>query len=207
MEFASFADAWGELDACGVVPADSSVATPPAAPGVLPSLELTLREVACRLHLVPEGTARGGACGGDGDEHLDCGLDRVAPSLDHLLHKMHLAPLAVLPRCRWRSVLDAVAFTLAEDRAWQEIESETTLILNTRDALVAGPADLNTIHALVAALMSDGATPEESIAIVPLSGQLLVEVVPGVGARFDVATEAIGDSVRELLAEDAGRSA
>jgi hypothetical protein len=41
---------------------------------------------------------------------------------------------------------------------------------------------------------------------VPLSGQLLVEVVPNAGARIDVATEAIGDAVRSLLAEDEARS-
>ena len=201
VEFASFAEAWGELESCGVVPVDPEVVTPPPPPGVLASLELTLRETARRIHLLPSGGVGDVA----GEERLDCPIDRIAPSLDHLLHKMHLAPLAVMPRCRWRSVLDAVCFTLAEDRAWQEVESETTLILNTRDALVAGPADLNTVNALVAALVGDGGAAEESIAIVPLSGQLLVEVVPGSGARIDVATEAIGDAVRELLVDASTR--
>ena len=198
MEFASFAEAWGELDACGVVPVDPEVASTPPVPGVLASLELTLRDTARRMHLAPAEVA----CGEDGDERLACPADRIASRLDHLLHKMHLAPLALMPRCRWRPVLDAVAFSLAEDRAWQEVESETTLILNTRDALVAGPADLNTVNALVAALLGEGGSAEEAIAIVPLSGQLLVEVVPGLGVRIDVATEAIGDAVRERLAED-----
>lgn len=196
MEFASFAEAWGELDACGVTPVDPEVVLPPPAPGVLASLELTLRRTARRLHLAPPEAE----CGEDGEERLDCGADRLASRLDLLLHKMHLAPLAVMPRCRWRPVLDAVSFNLAEDRAWQEIESETTLVLNTRDALVASPADLNTVAALVSALIEEGASAEESIAIVPLSGQLLVEVVPGLGVRIDVATDAIGDAVRELLA-------
>ncbi|MGA0287383.1 MAG: hypothetical protein ACO3P9_09245 [Phycisphaerales bacterium] len=204
VEFASFAEAWGELEACGVVPADGEVTSPPPAPGVLASLELTLEHTACRIRLSdPESMLEGG---GGSDERFECRPDRIAPLLDHLLHKMHLAPVAVMPRCRWRPVLDAAAFSLAENRAWQEVESETTLVLNSRDALVAGPADLNAVTALVAALMEEGGSAEESIAIVPLSGQLLVEVVPNAGARIDVATEAIGDAVRSLLAEDEARS-
>lgn len=199
MEFVSFAEAWGDLDACGVIPTDEVGESPPPPPGVLAELALTLHSAAGRIALAPSGVSIERA------EQIECDLDRVAGAVDHLLHKMHLAPVAVLPRSRWRAVLDAVAFTLAEDRAWLEVESETTLILNTRDALFADPADLKTVHTLAAAVMAEGGNANAAIAIVPLSGQLLVEVIPSVGARIDVATEAIGDAVRELLEEDAHR--
>ncbi|MEY3024848.1 MAG: hypothetical protein RJA16_1674, partial [Planctomycetota bacterium] len=125
----------------------------------------------------------------------------LAESLDHLLHKLHLAPVAAMPRARWRAILDAVGFSLAEHRGWQDLEAEATLVLNTRDALVCGPADLRTLRTVVEALLLDGQTHDDGLVLIPTSASLLAEILPGPtpSIRIEVASAPMAASVRELL--------
>jgi hypothetical protein len=183
VEFVSFSDAWLELASHGIEPREVSIAGTPPPPGVLPLLELALAESAATCELSPQRVP----------------LTRVPEAVDLILHKLHLSPVVVVPRSRWRSVFDAVTFTLAENRAWQEVESEATVILNTRDPLLCTPADLRTLRSMLEALVCDGRSPEESVAIIPAEGQLLIEVVPGAGARVEFSTQALADSVEDLL--------
>ena len=202
VEFVSFAEAWPELEDGGVLPADEAVALPPPPPSSLATLALTLAEIAASFRLGPAAAA---PTLEDGETLLEIETSKVGESLDHLLHKLHLAPVVAMPRTRWRSILDAIGFSLAEHRRWQEIEAEATLILNTRDALVCGPADLKTLRTIVEALLADGAGPEDGLVLIPASASLLVEILPGPtsSVRIEVAAAPLAASVRDLIAPSA----
>lgn len=189
MEFVAFADAWPELEDGGVVPRDESVPLPPPPPGVLAALDLALADAAESIDLAAA----------DGSS-ISLPLERRADAVEQVLHKLRLPTVVVMPRTRWRHVLDAVTFSLAEHRGWQEIEAESALILNTRDALVCGPADLKTVRALVEAVFRDGRGPDETIFVLPPSGRLLLSATPGGAVRIEVTSPAMATSVRDLLA-------
>ena len=199
MEFVSFAEAWPELEEGGVLPADESVSLPPPPPGSLATLALSLDTVAARFRLTPSPERSPSS---DGEHALSIEISRIGEALDHLLHKLHLAPVVVMPRSRWRAILDAVGFSLAEHRGWQELEAEATLVLNTRDALVCGPADLKTLRTIVETLLTDGSGPDDGLMLIPASASLLVEILPGPdpSARIEVAAAPLAASVRELIA-------
>ncbi len=199
MEFVSFAEAWSELEDGGVLPADETVALPPPPPNTLATLALSLESVAARIRLRPPADATPSH---DGEHTVSIETSRIGEALDHLLHKLHLAPVVVMPRTRWRAILDAVGYSLAEHRGWQELEAEATLVLNTRDALVCGPADLKTLRTIVETLLADGAGPDDGIVVIPASASLLVEILPGPApaVRIEVAAAPLAASVRELIA-------
>jgi len=189
VEFVAFADAWQELEDGGILPRDESVPLPPPPPGVLAALDLALAEVAESIDL-----------GASSGSSIAVPLERRADAVEQVFHKLRLSPVVIVPRTRWRHVLDAVTFSLAEHRGWQEIEAESALILNTRDALVCGPADLRTVRALLEAIFRDGRGPDETIFVLPPSGRLLVAAMPGGEVRIEVTSAAMATSVRDLLA-------
>ena len=196
MEFVTFTEAWSELERGGVEPVEPSVPSPPPPPGVLPTLELQLASSADRLRLgrLEEGFIE--------ESVISIDPGRVPEVLDHLLHKLHLAPVVVLPRTRWRAVLDALTFSLAEHRGWQALDAEATLVMNTRDGLVLGPADLRLLRTVLESLLAEARSPEESLLVIPLSASLLIEAIPGEPAsvRIEIAEAPLAKSVRELLA-------
>ncbi|MFZ9692237.1 MAG: hypothetical protein ACO3EP_09355 [Phycisphaerales bacterium] len=202
MEFVTFAEAWPELEAGGVLPADDEVTLPPPPPSMLATLELALDQVSACYRIA--GSAEALTLAGD-ESLVAVDRDRLAESLDHLLHKLHLAPVAVLPRTRWRAILDAVGYSLAEHRGWQDLEAEATLVLNTRDVLVCGPADLKTLRKVIEALLIESGSREDALIVIATSGSLLAEVLPGPtpSIRIEVATAPMAASVRELLAPEA----
>lgn len=189
MEFVTFSEAWRELAEHGVSAGDGLAGVPPP-PSELASLRPTLASQASVISLAGEAPA---------DERLPIPPERLPEAIDLVLHKLHLAPVVVLPRTRWRPVLDAVTFSLADNAAWQEVESEAMVVLNTRDPLLCGAADLKTLRAMLTALVADGQREEESLAIVPVCGRILVEVSPGPVATMQIASRAIADSIIPLL--------
>ena len=201
MEFVSFAEAWPELEAGGVLPVDDAVPLPPPPPAVLATLALALDQVAACYRIAA--SAEGLDLAAE-ERLLPVESSALAESLDHLLHKLHLAPVAAMPRARWRAILDAVGFSLAEHRGWQDLEAEATLVLNTRDALVCGPADLRTLRTVVEALLLDGQTHDDGLVVIPTSASLLAEILPGPtpSIRIEVASAPMAASVRELLAAE-----
>lgn len=189
MEFVTFSDAWRELAGHGVESSSGVPGTPPP-PAVLPSLRLRLASRALTVCLAGSEPA---------EEQVPIAGERLPEALDLLLHKLHLAPVLALPRTRWREVFDAVTFSLAENTAWQEVEGEATVILNTRDPLLFSGGDLKVLRAMLAALLADGQREEEAVTIVPLSGRVLAEISPGPAARLEISSKALADSIVPLL--------
>lgn len=194
MEFVDIAEVRSELKARGVVES-------PQAEG---GIALVLAPVNAhagedrRAPMIVELNASESAAS-DGAKHtVPCPVEHLAPTLETILHKLHLTPLYVFPRATWRPILDRVSFGLASNEAWQEIDSQASLEQNTRDPLACGPRDLHTLRELVRALLAEGEPgPGVSIAIVATGQRLIAHVEPGLPIRIEVAHPQVAEQVRD----------
>ena len=100
----------------------------------------------------------------------------IAELLDDVLHAMHIQSALVVPVGRWRAVLDLVAFDLAADEDWREIDAEASLHQRSRDPLEIPPDQRQTMLRLVAAVLNNGDAEQQDITI----------LAPGVGVIIDV---------------------
>ena len=129
--------------------------------------------------------------------------DRLPQALEQILRALHLNQVLLLPVGKWRKVFDAVAFSLANNHAWQEMDATATVELNTRDPLVCEPADFNTLIELVSALIRDADSPEQGLIFVATASPVLVEIIPDGAVRVSVGSPALADEVSEAFAKKA----
>ena len=73
-----------------------------------------------RFHLASEGTK---ATPHDGSETITIEKERLSNVVEHMLHLLHVTQILLIPLGKWRSVFDAVAFSLAESEAWQAVDA------------------------------------------------------------------------------------
>lgn len=131
-------------------------------------------------------------------EVLEIPRDRAGEVLEHILHKLHLAPLLILPIGRWRAVFDVVTPALTKNDQWVAIDSAATVELNTRDPLVCELRDLHLLRAVVDAVLNHAETLEQGISIAAVQAPLLVEIEPAGGVLLTIGNEGLADEVRAV---------
>ena len=133
-------------------------------------------------------------------EVLEVSRSQAGEVLEHILHKLHLAPMLILPIGKWRPVFDVVTPVLTDNEQWMAIDSEATIELNTREPLVCELRDLHLLRALVDAILGHAETLEQGISIAALQAPLLVEVEPAGGVLLTIGNESLADEVRAVAA-------
>lgn len=161
MEFVGFAEVWPELARNGIVEANR--------PEGERALDVDQARSPSIMEIGPG--AKGGAA-------VDVASEAAAATLEVVLHKLHLTPLFLVPFGAWRHVFDVVAFGLAKNAHWQEIDSQASVELNTRDPLVCEGRDLHTLRELVRTLMTDGESASSGLAVVATAQPMVAHVVP-----------------------------
>lgn len=129
--------------------------------------------------------------------------DRLAQTLEGVIRVLRLHQVLLLPVGKWRKVFDAVAFSLANNHAWQEMDATATVELNTRDPLLCEPGDFHLLIELVATLLRDAEAPEQGLMFIATTSPVLVEVVPGGAVRISVGSRALADEVADVFAKKA----
>ncbi len=129
--------------------------------------------------------------------------DHLPRTLEHIMRVLHLNQVLLLPVGKWRKVFDAVAFSMADNHAWQEMDAAATVELNTRDPLLCEPADMHLLIELIAALIRDAEAPDQGVMFIAASSPVLVEVVPAGAIRISVGSPALADEVCEVFAKKA----
>ncbi len=114
--------------------------------------------------------------------------------------KIHQGQTVLVPCGKWRSVFDAVAFSMAEDELWQEFDASATIKLNTRDPLLFESGDEHILVTLITALMNDGETLEQSVFLMPVGAPILVHLQPGGPVKLWFGNSVLADEVREHYA-------
>lgn len=125
--------------------------------------------------------------------------DRLPDAVEHLLHKLHLSQVLLIPVGKWRKVFDAVAFSLAGNEDWQAVDTAATVVLNTRDPLLAEPADFHTINALIRALLRDAESPDQGLMITTTGAPVMIELVPDGAVRISIGNPVLADEVVETF--------
>ena len=185
MDFLGFEEAWESLASRNVIRLDTST-DEEFRPGLQDSDELVIFDL----------------CGSTPDAdtiplHID--RDRAADALEALVHKLHLAPLLLFPIGKWRHVFDAISFELADNEAWQEMDSSAIVALNTHDPLMCEPQDLHLVHDILATVLSKGENPQQGVSLSALGKPLLICAEPPDHLRIELGSESLAAEARELL--------
>ncbi len=188
MEFVEASEVMALLKDCGIVPESSG------------EDRVYLRHGeggdVVRLHLAaPEATIEPH----EGARVVGLEEERLPSMIDGIIHKLRLSQILLMPVGKWRSVFDAVAFSLADNEDWQEIDTTATVELNGRDPLLCEPGDFQTVSALIKALLSDAETPEQGLMLTSTSSPLLVEIVPNGAVRVSFGNQVLADEVLEVF--------
>jgi hypothetical protein len=125
--------------------------------------------------------------------------ERLPATVEGIIHKLHLNQVLLIPVGKWRSVFDAVAFSLADNEDWQEMDATATVELNGRDPLLCEPGDFQTVIALMRALLQDAENPDQALMLTTPTAPLLVEVVPDGAIRISLGNQAMADEIFETL--------
>lgn len=135
----------------------------------------------------------------DDAETINVSAEALPEMVEHIIHRLHLSQILLVPVGRWREVFDCVAFSLADNEAWQEIDATATIELNSRDPLFCEPGDMHTLMALVKALYTDGESADQGLAITTTAAPLVMEIVPTGALRISMGHPAIADEIRDTV--------
>jgi hypothetical protein len=163
-------------------------------------LRMTDEEGVAHLHLADSGCAAEPLAGAS---VVAVEKPRLPRTLDHIMHRLGLNQALLMPVGKWRHVFDAVAFSLASNPAWQDIDATATVELNTRDPLLCEPGDMQVVIDLVTALINDASAPNQGLLILATASPVLVEVVPDGAVRISLGNQALADEVTEVCARKA----
>jgi len=100
----------------------------------------------------------------------------LADLLAQALERIHLSEVLVIPVGQWRAVIDCVAFDLASDEEWQEIDRLAALNQNTRNALAVTRGETRLLIDMVRSLLANGTEANQDLTVTSDVAPLLVEV-------------------------------
>ena len=135
----------------------------------------------------------------DGAKVLIVEPERLPLAVDGIIQKLRLSQVLLIPVGKWRDVFDAVAFSLADNEDWQEVDTTATVELNRRDPLLCEPGDFQTVSALLRALLSDAEGPEQGLMLTTTAAPLWVEVIPDGAVRVTTGNQGLADEIAEAL--------
>jgi len=132
--------------------------------------------------------------------------DKLPQVIASMINRLHLNQVVLVPIGKWRTVFDAVAFSMAQNEIkqvredWQAFDAAATVELNTRDPLLCDPGDFHTIMALMRALLSDASNPDQGLLLIATASPVLVELVPDGAVRVSLGSQVLADELAEAFA-------
>jgi len=116
-----------------------------------------------------------GATDYDADRSIITPAAALPEIAERLLHKAHIAQCVIIPVGRWRPILDLLAFELATNEDWLDIDADATLHQNTRDPLGLTSKSRHVV-ALIAASLFPAADPALDLTIASLDSPFVLEL-------------------------------
>lgn len=134
-------------------------------------------------------------------------LDRpkveIAEILEQALDRIHLSEVLVIPVGQWRAVIDCVAFDLASDEEWQEIDRLAALNQNTRNALAVTRGETRLLIDMVRSLFANGTEANQDLTVTSDVAPLLVEIFHDGAISLTWDGSIVDALVKQLKAEPA----
>ena len=135
----------------------------------------------------------------EGADIVSVEKSRLPGVVEHIIHKLHLAQVLLIPVAKWRKVFDAVAFSLADNEDWQAVDTAATVALNRRDPLLCEPLDFHMINLLIEALLSNADSADQGLMITTTAAPVMVEIVHDGAVRISFGNAVLADEVAETF--------
>lgn len=151
---------------------------------------------AVRVHLrTPESTAEPEP----GATVIEMSREDLAGAIEAIIHRLHLVEVLLVPVGRWQDVFDAVAFGLADNEEWQQIDAAATVELKTRDPIFCTPADYHTLTHLLTAIFKDAESPQQGLMLTTTAAPMVALLIPDGAIRLVFGSQAMADEATEGL--------
>lgn len=92
-----------------------------------------------------------------------------------LIHGARIQEIVMIPRGTWRALLDLLAFELADDPHWLEVDADASLHQNGRDPLGFTVKSRHLIERILSTILEKGSGPEHDVAIASLDSPFTIE--------------------------------
>jgi hypothetical protein len=109
-------------------------------------------------------------------EVFECDKEELAELVGQFLSRMYLSEVLIVPVSTWREIIDCVAYDLASDEDWLEMDAISAVHQNTRNALAVTRAETSVTVEMIRALLKNADSPRQDLCIVSEVTPLLVEV-------------------------------
>lgn len=130
---------------------------------------------------------------------VTCPRDQLAELVDTIIHKVHLNQVALIPAQNWGGIVNLVAFDLATEEAWNDIDAEASLHKNTRNPLMIESQHMHLVKKFIAALLEHGDSPEHDLSIVALGAPLVIELIHPGALRVACGSPAVADNLASAV--------
>lgn len=107
--------------------------------------------------------------------HIQAERERLPELTEGLIHSNHITEVVLIPVASWKAIIDLVAFDLATDESWLEIDAEASLHQNSHDPLFVGGRDLHLVRAILTSLLANGESPDADLAILAVGSPMIFE--------------------------------
>lgn len=116
----------------------------------------------------------------------------------YILGKLHLNEVLVIPVGTWRQLIDCIAFDLAEDESWLEIDAIAAMHQNTRNPLAIIRGETQVLISMIEALFNLADSQAHEIMITSDIVPLLIEVFHDGAISISCATN-IADELSKSI--------
>ncbi len=96
--------------------------------------------------------------------------------IEQMLSKVHLSEMLVIPVDRWRPIVDCIAFEMADDENWTEIDAMMAMHQNTRNALSVPRSETDVLIHMIRCLLANAEGPQQDIMITSDVRPVLFEI-------------------------------
>jgi hypothetical protein len=135
----------------------------------------------------------------NGARRIPMPADRAGETAERLLHKAHINDFVMIPAERWRPILDVIAFDLANNPDWHEVDADASLHQNTREPLGMMARQRALVREMLDSLHRNAPAGACDVTIAALDSPFVLEACPR-GTLTLQCPEAIAETLVHALA-------
>lgn len=111
-----------------------------------------------------------------GARRVESAPGQIPTIIEGIIHKEHLAEVALCPAGTWGPIVDLLAFELADDEHWNDIDAEIALNLRTRNPLMLDGPDLRLCRKIAGTIIEQGEPGTHDFAVVAIGSPVAINV-------------------------------
>lgn len=116
-----------------------------------------------------------GSANGSGSRSIAMKAERLGECAERLLQRAHVNEFVMIPVVKWRPILDLIAFDLASNEDWSEVDADASLHQHTREPLVMMAKNRGLVRAVLESLQQNAEGPGCEVTIAALDLPLVLE--------------------------------